>query len=103
MADLTRLRAHEMAALLRARQVSSRALTEAHLAAAERQNRALNAWLVIGRAEALAQAMAGLRAMNFQGINLTIPHKVTVMQYLDEIARDAAMIGAVCSRPRRSR
>ncbi len=58
MADLTRLHAHEMAALLRAGQVSSRALTEAHLAVAERQNHALNAWLVIGRAEALAQADA---------------------------------------------
>jgi shikimate dehydrogenase len=43
----------------------------------------------------LPAAMAGLRAMNFQGINLTIPHKVEVMQYLDEVAPDAAMIGAV--------
>jgi shikimate dehydrogenase len=30
-----------------------------------------------------------------RGINLTIPHKVAVMQYLDEIAPDAAVIGAV--------
>ncbi|HEX7498439.1 MAG TPA: Asp-tRNA(Asn)/Glu-tRNA(Gln) amidotransferase subunit GatA [Candidatus Limnocylindrales bacterium] len=58
MADLTRLHAHEMAALLRRGEVSSRALTEAHLAVAERQNRALNAWLVIYRPEALAQADA---------------------------------------------
>jgi shikimate dehydrogenase len=43
----------------------------------------------------LPAAMAGLRAMNFQGINLTIPHKVEVMQYLDAVAPDAAMIGAV--------
>ena len=57
-AQLTRLHAHEMAALLRSGELSSRALTEAHLAAAERQNHALNAWLVIGRAEALAQADA---------------------------------------------
>ena len=57
-AQLTRLHAHEMAALLRSGELSSRALTEAHLAAAERQNRALNAWLVIGRTEALAQADA---------------------------------------------
>ncbi len=47
------------------------------------------------RPEDLAAAMAGLRAMNFQGINLTIPHKVAVMQYLDEVAPDAALIGAV--------
>ncbi len=45
MTELTRLHAHEMAALLRAGDVSSRELTEAHLAAAERDNRALNAWL----------------------------------------------------------
>ena len=50
-----------MAALLRAGQVSSRALTEAHLAVAERQNHALNAWLVIYRAEALVQADAADR------------------------------------------
>ena len=36
---LTRLHAHEMAALLRTGEVSSRELTEAHLAAAERDNR----------------------------------------------------------------
>ena len=49
MTDLTRLLAHEMAALLRSGDVSSRELTEAHLAAAERDNRALNVWLTIDR------------------------------------------------------
>ena len=39
--------------------------------------------------------MRGLRAMNFAGINLTIPHKINIMRYLDEIAPDAALIGAV--------
>jgi aspartyl-tRNA(Asn)/glutamyl-tRNA(Gln) amidotransferase subunit A len=58
MTDLTRLHAHKMAVLLRSGDVSSRALTEAHLAVAERQNRALNAWLVIYRTDALAQADA---------------------------------------------
>jgi aspartyl-tRNA(Asn)/glutamyl-tRNA(Gln) amidotransferase subunit A len=58
MEDPTRLHAHEMARLLRAGETTSRALTEAHLAAAERQNRALNAWLVIYRDDALAQADA---------------------------------------------
>lgn len=43
----------------------------------------------------LAAAMAGLRAMNFRGINLTIPHKVEVLKYLDQVAPDAALIGAV--------
>ena len=61
MADLTRLHAHEMAALLRSGEVSSRSLTEAHLAAAERQNHALNAWLAIYRPDALVQADAADR------------------------------------------
>ncbi len=39
MTDLTRLHAHEMAGLLRSGGVSSRELTEAHLTAAERDNR----------------------------------------------------------------
>jgi shikimate dehydrogenase len=39
--------------------------------------------------------MLGMRAFGMNGINLTIPHKVAVMQYLDEIAPDAAVIGAV--------
>ena len=58
MADITRLHAHEMARLLRSGEITSRTLTEAHLAAAARQNRALNAWLAIYRADALAQADA---------------------------------------------
>jgi shikimate dehydrogenase len=40
-------------------------------------------------------AVSALRAMNFRGINLTIPHKVAVLNYLDEIADDAKLIGAV--------
>jgi len=43
----------------------------------------------------LPAAVAGLRAMNFRGINLTIPHKVAVQQHLDRVAPDAALIGAV--------
>jgi shikimate dehydrogenase len=45
--------------------------------------------------EDLEDAIKGLRAMNMRGINLTIPHKVKVLKYLDEIAPDAALIGAV--------
>jgi len=58
MTELTRLLAHEMVALLRAGDVSSRELTDAHLAAAERDNRGLNAWLTIDRERALAEADA---------------------------------------------
>ncbi len=43
----------------------------------------------------LGRAVDGLRAMNFQGINCTIPHKVHVLQYLDRVAADAQLMGAV--------
>jgi aspartyl-tRNA(Asn)/glutamyl-tRNA(Gln) amidotransferase subunit A len=56
--DLTRLRAHEMGARLRAGEVSSRELTTAHLDLAERQDRGLHAWLSIDRDRALAEADA---------------------------------------------
>jgi shikimate dehydrogenase len=45
--------------------------------------------------EELANAMAGLRAFNMRGINLTIPHKVAVIQYLDRLSPEAELIGAV--------
>lgn len=43
----------------------------------------------------LAEAIRGLRVFNMQGINLTIPHKVEVLKYLDEVAEDARLMGAV--------
>jgi shikimate dehydrogenase len=43
----------------------------------------------------LRDAIMGVRAFGMQGINLTIPHKVAVMEHLDRIAPDAAIIGAV--------
>lgn len=43
----------------------------------------------------LASAMAGVKAMNMRGINLTIPHKVKVLEYLDELSEAARIIGAV--------
>lgn len=43
----------------------------------------------------LGDAMQAVRALNFKGINLTIPHKVACMSYLDEIDKSAQMIGAV--------
>lgn len=45
--------------------------------------------------EDLNDAIKGLRALNFDGFNLTIPHKVEVMQYLDKIDTSAKLIGAV--------
>src|SRR5688572_16601529 len=43
----------------------------------------------------LGAAMQGVRALNMKGINLTIPHKVEVLKYLDEVKQDAALMGAV--------
>ena len=43
----------------------------------------------------LRDAISGIRAIGMQGVNLTIPHKVAVMEHLDEIAPDAAIVGAV--------
>lgn len=45
--------------------------------------------------ENLSAAVMGLRAMNFRGVNVTIPHKQAIMQHLDEINEDARIIGAV--------
>ena len=45
--------------------------------------------------ENLEDAMRGVRAFGMRGINLTIPHKIAVMKYLDSIADDAKVIGAV--------
>jgi shikimate dehydrogenase len=45
--------------------------------------------------EDLGAAMQGLRAMHFAGINCTIPHKVAVLQFLDDVSPDARLMGAV--------
>jgi shikimate dehydrogenase len=45
--------------------------------------------------EKLSDAMAGVRALGFKGANFTIPHKVAVIPYLDELTPAAALIGAV--------
>ena len=45
--------------------------------------------------ENLADAMRGLRAMGFRGANFTIPHKVAVIQHLDELSEAAKLMGAV--------
>ena len=45
--------------------------------------------------EDLGDAMRAVRALNLKGMNLTIPHKVACMAYLDEIDQSAQLIGAV--------
>lgn len=43
----------------------------------------------------LAEAVQAIRALGLVGANVTIPHKIEVMQYLDEITENARRIGAV--------
>lgn len=43
----------------------------------------------------LADGIKALRILNVSGFNVTIPHKVEVMKYLDEVDQEAALIGAV--------
>ena len=43
----------------------------------------------------LKKAIEGIRGLNIRGLNVTIPHKVAVMQFLDRIDPLAEKIGAV--------
>jgi shikimate dehydrogenase len=45
--------------------------------------------------EDLKQAIQGVRALNIRGLNVTIPHKVAVIPFLDDIDPVAESIGAV--------
>jgi shikimate dehydrogenase len=45
--------------------------------------------------ENLAEAMRGVRAFGMRGINMTIPHKVAVIEHLDDLSHEARVIGAV--------
>lgn len=48
------------------------------------------------RVEDVRGAVAGMRALeNFRGMSVTIPHKVAVMQYMDDIADVDRSIGAI--------
>ena len=40
-------------------------------------------------------AIKGIKALNFKGVSVTLPHKVAVMEHLDDIDETAARIGAV--------
>ena len=43
----------------------------------------------------LSAAIQGIRALGFTGINVTVPHKEAVMEFLDEFDEHARKIGAV--------
>jgi len=45
--------------------------------------------------ENLAAAIAGAKAMEWAGFNCSIPHKIAVIDHLDDLAESAKIIGAV--------
>lgn len=45
--------------------------------------------------EQLGEAVRGMQALGFRGFNVTIPHKVAVMDWVDELSEEAVGIGAV--------
>lgn len=45
--------------------------------------------------EDFPDAMRSIKALNMKGMNLTMPHKITVLPYLDEVSKAAGIIGAV--------
>ena len=45
--------------------------------------------------EDFPDAMKAVRALHMKGINLTMPHKIAVIPYLDELSEAASIIGAV--------
>lgn len=47
------------------------------------------------RPEGLSDAIQAIKVLGFRGVNVTIPHKVEVMKYLDVIDEGAQRIGAV--------
>ncbi len=49
---------------------------------------------LVGTGE-VRQAVEGAFALNIQGMNVTVPHKQAVMEYLSELDEDARAIGAV--------
>lgn len=47
------------------------------------------------RPDELGHAVKGIRALDIVGVNVTVPHKETVIPFLDEIDENAMLIGAV--------
>lgn len=45
--------------------------------------------------EKLKEATEAIRALNMVGVNITVPHKEAVIEYLDELSDEAKFIGAV--------
>jgi len=46
-------------------------------------------------ADNLKDALKGVVALGISGLNVTVPHKEKIIEYLDDLSEEAAMIGAV--------
>ncbi|MCK8826664.1 shikimate dehydrogenase [Natroniella acetigena] len=47
------------------------------------------------KAKEVKEALQGIRALGIKGVNVTIPHKEAVIKSLDELSKEAKLIGAV--------
>ena len=56
-------------------------------------NYVYGAWCV--KPEDLKDAIGGMRALGISGINVTAPHKVEVMKYIDVVTDGAKKLGSV--------
>ncbi len=55
----------------------------------------MNALLAALHDSPLGEAVRGAKAMGWLGFNCSLPHKVAVIEHLDEVAESASLIGAV--------
>ena len=47
------------------------------------------------KSRCLKPAIAGALALDIRGLNVTVPHKIRIMQYIDSFDREASQIGSV--------
>ncbi|HDO41950.1 MAG TPA: shikimate dehydrogenase, partial [Candidatus Bathyarchaeota archaeon] len=47
------------------------------------------------RADQLKDAITGVRGLGIYGLNVTMPHKISIVKYLDELDETAERIGSV--------